>query len=398
MPLSDPGVRNLKPAEKAYKKADFDNLYLLVKPSGAKLWRFDYRLSGIRRTLALGQYPDVPLAAARTARDQARQMVAAGKDPSTEKKAAKAQARVSAENTFVNVAESFLAKMAKDKKGERTIVKNRRWLMKHCRPLHGMPVTEIKPVHIVEIVNRIQAQGHVVNAKGVREVIGRVFQFAIANAMLEVDPTPAMRGAIQKHDVESFPGLTDPKEVGGLIRAIRGYDGMATIVGALKMQAYGFARPGETRQMEWSELDFKRNVWSISAHKAKLRRVQDVPLSNQMLEIIEDMRPLTGRMQYVFQSMWRGKTVISDNTMNSALRTMGYDTTTQHCAHGFRSTASTLLNASLKFPQAVIDAQMAHLDPHKTRRIYNRAEYWDERVTMMQWWGDYLDQLAAGRG
>lgn len=396
MALSDTAVRNLKPLEKAYKKADANGLYVLVKPNGTKLWRYDYSIFGTRKTLSIGQYPLISLADARKARDAAKLKIMENVDPAADKKRAKDVATEVAANTFGLIAEDFLSKMERDGRAEPTMVKNRWMLRELAAPLTKRPITEIRPKEILSILRKLEDSGRIESAAATRAAIGRVFRYAIALDVVDTDPTYALRGALMSHTPTSFAAVTDPKQVGGLVRALKSFEGWPTLKGALLIQMYCFTRPGETRTMMWDELDLKAKIWHVPAEKTKLRRALDVPLSKQAIEVIESMRVYTGTQPNVFRSMMSGKTYLSENSMNSALRRMGF-TKEQHTAHGFRSTASTLLHSSRKFHSDTIEAQLAHKDPNAVRAIYNRSQYWDERVPMMQWYADYLDELAASR-
>lgn len=394
MPLTDTALRNLKPADKAFKKTDSAGLYVLVKPNGAKLWRFDYRFFGIRKTLALGIYPAVSLADARAARDAAKTLLAKDVDPGQQKLQERTAASNALENTFGKIADEFLVKIAADGRAAATIAKNT-WMLKDLAvSLARRPITEIEPSEVLAVLQKIERSGRIETALKMRSAIGRVFRFAIATARAKNDPTFSLRGALRRHKPTSFAAIVGEKQVGGLVRAVNGYDGWPTLAAAIQIQMYCFARPGETRSMEWAELDFDKNVWRIPAHKTKMRRPLDVPLSRQALAIIERVRPFSEDKPLVFASMMSGKTMLSENSMNSALRRMGY-MSEQHTAHGFRSTASSLLNESKLFHPDVIETQLAHQDKNAIRRIYNRAEHWDDRVRMMQWWADYLDDRAA---
>jgi len=241
----------------------------------------------------------------------------------------------------------------------------------------------------------IEKSGRVESALATRAAIGRVFRYAIATARAENDPTSALRGALQRHVPVNHAALTTKAEMGGLMRAIYGYKGWPSLVAALKIQALCFARPGETRSMEWVELDLENAIWTIPARKAKMRREHHVPLSRQAVEIIKEIRELYGEGVFVFPSMMSGKKLLSENSMNSALRRMGIGGH-EHTAHGFRSSASSILNECGEFKPDAVEAQLAHLDGSTVRRVYNRATYWEERVRMMQWWADILDQSRLG--
>ncbi|TBF80811.1 tyrosine-type recombinase/integrase [Rhizobium leguminosarum] len=391
MALTDVQIRNAKKSEKPYKLPDGKGLYLYVSTAGGKSWRIDYAYFGKRKTLTLGAYPALGLADARTRRDDVKKKLSEGLDPSLAKKREQLAAKAAAGNSFGLIADEFIAKLRRDKRAEPTIDKNT-WMLKVlAKKISPYPITQISAKDVLDVLNVIEKSGRVESALATRSAIGRVFRFAIATARAENDPTSALRGALQRHVPVSHPALTTRKEVGGVMRAIYGYRGWPSLRAALKIQALCFARPGETRSMEWSELDLKNATWTIPATKAKMRRDHHVPLSRQALQIIEEMKEVFGDNGYVFPSMMSGKKLLSENSMNSALRRMGVDAT-EHTAHGFRSSASSILNESGEFKTDAIEAQLAHLDVSKVRRVYNRAKYWDERVRMMQWWADMLDE------
>lgn len=390
MPLTDVQIRNAKAEGKPRKLTDANGLYLYVSAAGGKSWRLDYNFCGKRKTLTLGSYPTLTLADARSQRDEAKRNLAEGLDPSWAKKRQQLEAKAAAGNTFGLIADEFIDKLRRDKRAEPTITKNI-WMLKVLAAKLGpYPITQITARDVLAVLTSIEKSGRVESALATRSTVGRVFRYAIATARAEADPTSALRGALQRHVPISHPALTTRRELGGLMRAIYGYEGWPSLVAALKVQALCFARPGETRSMEWSEVDLERAIWTIPAAKSKMRREHHVPLSHQALEIIRQMKELFGERRHVFSSMMSGKDILSENSMNSALRRMGF-TEKQHTAHGFRSSASSILNDSGAFAPDVIEAQLAHLDTSKVRRIYNRASYWDQRVQMMQWWADMLD-------
>ncbi|MBY5524064.1 tyrosine-type recombinase/integrase [Rhizobium leguminosarum] len=391
MALTDVQIRNAKKSEKPYKLPDGKGLYLYVSTAGGKSWRVDYAYFGKRKTLTLGVYPSLGLADARTRRDEVKKKLSEGLDPSLAKKREQLAAKAAAGNTFGLIADEFIAKLRRDKRAEPTIDKNT-WMLKVlAKKLSPYPITQISAKDVLDVLNVIERSGRIESALATRSAIGRVFRFAIATARAENDPTSALRGALQRHVPVSHPALTTREELGGLMRAIYGYDGWPSLVAALKIQALCFARPGETRSMEWSELDLENAMWTIPAAKTKMRREHHVPLSRQAIEIIKHLKDLFGDKPEVFPSMMSGKTLLSENSMNSALRRMGVGGS-EHTAHGFRSSASSILNESGRFSPDAIEAQLAHLDAREVRRIYNRATYWDERAKMMQWWADMLDE------
>ncbi|MFL5020165.1 MAG: tyrosine-type recombinase/integrase [Rhizobium sp.] len=391
MALTDVQIRNAKKSEKPYKLPDGKGLYLYVSTAGGKSWRIDYAYFGKRKTLTLGVYPALGLADARTRRDDVKKKLSEGLYPTQAKKREQLAAKAAAGNTFGLIADEFIAKLRRDKRAEPTIDKNT-WMLKVlAKKLSPYPITQISAKDVLDVLNVIEKSGRIESALATRSVIGRVFRFAIATARAESDPTSALRGALQRHVPVSHPALTTRKELGGLMRAIYGYNGWPSLVAALKIQALCFARPGETRSMQWSELDLSNAIWIIPAAKTKMRREHHVPLSRQAIEVIKHMQDLFGGKPQVFPSMMSGKNLLSENSMNSALRRMGVGEE-EHTAHGFRSSASSILNESGAFSADAIEAQLAHLDTREVRRIYNRATYWDERVKMMQWWADMLDE------
>lgn len=390
MPLTDIQIRNAKVDGKPRKLTDASGLYLYISAAGGKSWRLDYNFFGKRKTLTLGSYPSLTLAEARSQRDEAKRKLAKGVDPSLAKKRQQLEARAAAGNTFGLLADEFIEKLRRDKRAEPTITKNT-WMLKVLAAKLGpYPITQITAKDVLGVLTNIEKSGRVESALATRSTIGRVFRYAIATARAETDPTSALRGALQRHVPVSHPALVTRYQLGGVMRAIYGYDGWPSLVAALKIQALCFARPGETRSMEWRELNFDDAIWTIPAAKAKMRREHHVPLSRQALEILAQMKELGCGGSYVFPSMMSGKKLLSENSMNSALRRMGIGSD-EHTAHGFRSSASSILNESGEFKPDAIEAQLAHLDGSTVRRIYNRAVYFDERVRMMQWWADMLD-------
>lgn len=391
MPLTDIAVRNAKPGVKLRKLADSGNLYLAVAPTGTKSWRMDYSYLGKRKTLSIGTYPATTLSEAREKRDAAKRVLEGNNDPAVAKRREKLATHAANGNTFGVIADEFLGKLLRDGRAGPTITKNTWMLNELASPLRPYPITEISAKDVLDVLRSIEKSGRVESALATRATIGRVFRYAIATARAESDPTSALRGALQRHVPRNHPAITDINKLGGLMRAIYGYEGWPSLCAALKVQALCFARPSETRTMEWEEVDIDKAVWTIPAAKAKMRRPHEVPLSLQALQILNEMKEKFGQQQHIFPSMMSGKKVLSENSMNSALRRMGF-TAEEHTAHGFRATASTILNGSGLFGSDAIEAQLAHMDTRKVRRIYNRASYWEERVRMMQWWADLLDE------
>jgi integrase len=396
MPLTDASVRNAKASSKPQKISDGGGLFLFIPPSGGKLWRLAYRFAGKQRTLALGVHPAVSLADARAGRDQAKKLLAQGIDPSVQRKVARQAAIVSAANTFQLVAEELIAKHKREGRAEVTLNKSR-WLLSLAYGAIGeRPVSEISAPEVLDVLRKVERRGRYETAKRLRSLCGRVFRYAIATSRAERDPTGDLRGALTVHQVTHRATIVDPKAIGALLRAIDDFDGQPATRAALRFEPYVFARPKELRHAEWSEFDLDTAVWSIPAAKMKMRRPHRVPLSRQSLAIIRDLKEFTGQGRWLFPSVRTVLRPISENTLNAALRRLGY-ASDEMCTHGFRAMASTRLNEMGRWNPDAIERQLSHQEPNAVRRAYTHAtEYWAERVEMMQAWSDYLDQLRQG--
>jgi integrase len=297
--------------------------------------------------------------------------------------------------TFGIVADDLIAKKINEGRAAATIVKMR-WLLEQARPLLGTrPISEISAVEVLAVLKKVEAKGKLETARRMRSAIGEVFRYAIATSRATVDPTYGLRGALTAPTVKYRAAITDAKELGALLRAIDTFEGQPTTVAALKLMAMLFPRPGELRLAEWSEFDLEKAVWTIPALRAKMRREHRVPLPRQALAILEGLQPYTGQGALVFPGLRSVKRAISENTLNAALRRMGCPQD-EMTSHGFRAAASTLLNESGKFSADAIERALAHQDADAVRRPYARGEHWQERVTMGQWWADYLDTLRDG--
>ena len=388
-------VTSARPREREYKLTDGAGLYLLVKPNGRKLWRLNYAYLGKQRTLSFGAWPDVGLADARERRDEARKLIAAGLDPSHEAKLAEARAMLSEENSFKLVAEEWVAKQEREGMSEVTLSKIR-WLLAKAYPRIGSrPVAKITPQEALTVLRSIEATGRYESARRMRSVLGRVFRYAIATTRAEMDPSRDLRGALTVPKAKHLAAITTPKGAGELMRAIEGYTGHAITLFGLRLSAHLFVRPGELRQAEWSEFDFDRSVWNIPEQKMKMRRPHRVPLSTQVIALFEQLWELTGTGKYCFPSFRSPLRPMSENTVNAALRALGFSQE-EMTAHGFRAMAATLLNETGKFNPDAIERQLAHMETNAIRRAYTRGEYWDERVRMMQYWSDQLDEMRDG--
>jgi integrase len=393
MALTDTAIRNAKPSAKAYKLADSAGLYLEVMPNGARYWRMRYRYAGKDTRLALGVYPEVTLAAARLRRDAARATLRDGRDPGAERKADKVRRVVAIGSTFDAVSREWMATQKK-KLAPATFAKSQ-WLLDQVMPwLGSRPIAEIDPPELLSALKRIEARGAHETAHRTKEKCGQVFRYAIAHGIATRDPSADLRGILAPIVRTSRAAITDPTKVGALLRAIDGYTGQHVTRCALRLAPLLFVRPGELRAMEWAELDLDAAEWRIPAHRMKMREAHVVPLSSQAVTILRELYPLTGRGRYCFPSIRTAAAPMSENTINAALRSLGYDKDTM-TGHGFRAMASTRLN-ELGWAPDVIERQLAHAERNKVRAAYNRAQYMAERQTMMQAWADYLDGLRTG--
>lgn len=393
--LTDTAIRKAKPKDKPYKVSDSQGLYLLVNPRGSKLWRVKYRINGVERKLAIGPYPEITLAEARSARDAARRQLAHSIDPNFVKRQARIEAGIRASNSFSSVAQELIEKKTREGLAEPTLAKMR-WFVKLLGTDFGKrPVAEITPQELLHELRKHERRGRLETANLLRAFASRVFRYSVATARAERDPAQLLIGALTTPRVKHFPAITDPVTFGALLRAIEDYQGDPAVMHALKLTPHVFQRPGEVRHMEWTEVDFGKAVWIIPDGKMKMRQPHSVPLSRQSLTILTNMRSLSGSGRYVFPSIRSRARPISENTINAALRRMGYPKD-QMTAHGFRTSASSLLNESGKWNPDAIERALAHMVAGSVRRIYNQSAYWAERVEMAQWWSDYLDELREG--
>lgn len=393
MALSDTAIRAAKPREQQFKLNDEKGLLLIVRPTGGKLWRLKYRFAGKEQQFTIGTYPEVGLKEARERRDAARALLAQGKDPSAEKKRDKVAAAISAGNTFKLVAEEHIAKRQREGAATATIAKAH-WHLSRLEKLHNRPIAEIEAFEVLDVLRKLETRGNLEAARQIRAFASRIFRYGVATTRCKSDPAALLVGALIAPTVKNHAAITDPREVGKLLRAIDGYEGQPSTHYALRLAPHVFVRPGELRQAEWSEFDLEGAVWTIPASRTKMRKEHAVPLSRQAVAILREAERISGAGALAFPGL-RGNRPISNNTMNAALRRLGYghDDMT---AHGFRAMASTLLNQSGKWRPDVVERALAHGERDKIRAAYNRAQYWEERVEMAQWWSDYLDTLRKG--
>ena len=392
MSLTEVAIRAARAAQRPYKVSDEKGLYLLVKPNGARLWRYKYRHAGIEKLLAIGRYPDVSLREARDRRDDARKLVANHVDPSLKKRIG----REGRANTFAAVGEEWL-ETKRVSLSASTWQRDRDQLVKIVGPYLGKrPIAEIEAPELLSVLKRLEKKGLHDTAHRVRAVCGRVFRYAIATGRASRDISGDLKGALAAKGTQSYAAITDPARVGQLVRAIEDYDGQATTHAALKLAPYVFVRPGELRAAEWSEFDLDRSEWRIPAERMKMREAHIVPLARQALEILRELHKRTGEGRFVFPAIGKRERPLSENTLNAALRRLGY-AKDEMTAHGFRTIASTLLNEQGWHPD-LIELQLAHKERNKVRAAYNRAQRLEERRKMMRAWADYVDELRERTG
>jgi integrase len=397
MALTDTFVRQVKHTGKPAgdKHTDGAGMYLLVK-AGGKYWRMDYTYAAKRKTLALGVYPEVSLAEARDRRAAARKLLANEIDPSTAKKEDRQAKSHSAANTFEAVARIWLEKTTA-KRAEVTQSRVTTLLEKDVFPFIGkMPISTIKPRDVLDkAVRKIEARGSIETAHRAKQICGQIFRYAVAVGLAERDVTADLRGALSAIPESHFSAITEPKQAGELMRSIFDYTGNPFTVAALKLSALVFVRPGELRTAERAEVDLDVAEWRIPGSKMKMKVDHLVPLSMQAMEILRGVHPLTGHGRYVFPSLRTGERPMSENTVNAALRGMGYSIEV-HTAHGFRAMARTILDEVLGERVDLIEHQLAHAVKDPNGRAYNRTAHLPARRVMMQTWADYLDKLRVG--
>lgn len=396
MALNDTGIKNLKFTGKAIKHTDGQGLYLLVNQAG-KYWRMDYAFAGKRKTLALGVYPAVSLAKARKRRDEAREQLAENIDPNITKKQARANLIAEHAATFEKVADIWLKKTASQRKAitEEKLVN---WLRHDIYPIIGsIPVSLLTAPDVLRVLRKLEARGVSDTVRRIKQIISRVMAFAVSEGMTQGNPASHIqnRDSFERRKTKHHPAIIDPVSFGGLLRAIRGYTGSKTTHNALELSPLVFVRPGEMRLAEWSEFDLDKAVWEIPAQKMKMGIAHTVPLSRQAVTILRQQHAISGHGKHVFPSIRGQGRPMSENTVNAALRTLGFDGET-HTHHGFRASARTMLDERLGLRVEHIEMQLAHKVKDANGNAYNRTSFWDARVKMMQVWADYLDLLRNG--
>ena len=395
MALTDLKIRQALPREREYKIGDAGGLYILVRPGGSKLWRMKYRTGGREQKLSFGAWPAVSLRDARLRRDEARVEIGRGGNPAKRLRKERIEEEIGLGHTFAEVATEYIEKCAQEGYAETTLAKAR-WFLDILSPSIGRtPVAEVSPHELLSALRRIERKGHRESARRARSFASRVFRYAVATLRAEHDPAQPLRGALVAPVTRHYAAITDPPKLGGLLRAIEGFEGSPVTLQALRIAPHVFVRPGELRHATWDEFDVEDAVWKIPEARMKSRRPHAVPLSRQVIGLLEEFARLRGQKGYVFGSLVARGRPMSENTLNAALRRMGYSGD-EMTAHGLRATASTLLNESGLWSHDAIERALAHQDANAVRGIYHRGQHWEERVRMAQWWSDYLDELRDG--
>ncbi|RJF86107.1 tyrosine-type recombinase/integrase [Sphingomonas cavernae] len=393
--LSAVAIKAAKGRKKPYKLTDRDGLYLLVTPSGGRYWRMNYRHLGKQKTLAFGVWPDTGLAEAREHRDAARKVLARGDDPAERIRLERIAASVAAANSFKAVADEWLGKVEREGRSAATM-KKLRWLLDYINASIGKrPIASISAQELLVMLRKMEGKERYETAKRLRSTCSQIFRFAIATARAERDVAADLRGALIAPKPVHRAAITAPKKAGALLRALDAFEGHFNTRAALRLLPHVFVRPGELRFAEWADFDLDKAVWTVPAHKTKMRRAHTIPLSRQALAILATIEHDADYSRFLFPSLRSLDRPMSENTINAALRRMGY-AQDEMTGHGFRAMAATLLNEMGLWHPDAIERQLAHCDNNAVRRAYTRGEYWDERVRMMQHWSDHLDFLRGG--
>ena len=394
MKLNNAKISKEKPRDKEFKLFDGGGLYLLVRPNGSKLWKHRLRINGREQKLSYGAYPLVSLKEAREKRDTTNLSLSRGENPVQQRREAKLAAQFRGNNLFEDVANEFISKREQEGLAPTTLKKSR-WFLSLLTPSIGRrPIDEVTSLELLGALKKIEKRGHRESAKKTRSFASRVFQYAVITGRCTSDPAHPLRGALVAPVARQYAAITDPDELGKLLRAIDQFDGFPASRYALRILPHVFVRPGELRLAEWREFDFDKAEWLIPAGRMKARRAHRVPLSRQVCTMLEELKTIGSPGELVFASLHARGRPISENTINQSLRRLGY-TGSEMTGHGFRSTASTLLNESGKWSADAIERALAHRDSNVIRGIYHRGEHWSERVEMAQWWSNYLDDLMA---
>ena len=392
VPLTDTKLRGLKPEATVYRIADTNGLTIEVRPTGLKFWRYRYRFAGKPTMLTLGEYPATGLADARAARDTARAQLKAGVNPAQVVQAKRAAGVLNAETTFGAIAKEMLAKRTKEGLSAGSIAREERMVEKELAGLVSVPIADVTAPMLLAALRKVESRGVIETAHRARSLAGMVFRYAIATARATYNPAADLAGALQAPKKQHFASVTDPDKVGDLLRAIHAYQGSPTVMAALKLAPLVFVRPGELRTAQWAHIDLDAAEWRFTASKTGTPHI--VPLSTQAVAILTELQPFTQRSDYVFPSIRSAKRPMSENTVNVALKAMGFDGETM-TGHGFRAMARTILDEVLGYRPDFIEHQLAHAVRDPNGRAYNRTAHLPERRKMMQGWSDYLENLRT---
>jgi integrase len=395
-PLTDTQVKAAKPRAKTYTLADGGGMYLEVASTGSKIWRLAYRQEGGKSNrLTFGAYPEVTLLEARAKRAAARKVISDGRDPAQVKRDEKLAKTAVDAHTFEALAREWLAKTSADR-AESTQRKNTSWLEKNIFPSIGaMPISKIKPRDVLVALHKIEARGAIESAHKIKQLCGQVFRFAVAAGLAEHDVTADLRDALSTVPEAHYAAITEPNQVARLLRSIYAYKGHVYATTALRLSPMVFQRPGELRSMEWAEIDLDGAEWRIPGQKMKMRNDHIVPLATQAVDLLRRLNAATGNGKYVFPSIRTDERCMSENTINAALRSMGYEKEVM-TGHGFRAMARTIMDEVLGERVDLIEHQLAHQVKDVNGRAYNRTAHLPARREMMQRWADYLDTLRGG--
>lgn len=397
--LSDTTVRKAKPKAKPYKLADSGGLYLLVAPNGSRHWRLKYRFdrradgNGFKeKSISLGAYPEISLAEARESRDEGRKLLAKGINPSG--RVGRSRGVGVPADSLKSNAEAWLS--ARTKALAEVTIDKKRWMLEAFiyPKLGDRPINALTAPELLAALRAIEVGDRHETAHRTLQLMHSIIRWAIAEGRAERNVASDIRGLLAPVVTTNRAAIVEPARVGELLRAIDGYQGEPSATYALRIAPYVFLRPGELRAAEWKEFDIDRAEWRVPAERMKMRRLHVVPLSEQVAHLLGELHTFTGRGRLLFPSLRTNERCISENTLNAALRRLGFRQD-EHCAHGFRSTASTLLN-ELGWDTDLIELQLAHAEKDKVRAAYNRAQRLADRRKMMQAWADYLDGLRAG--
>ena len=394
--LSATAINNAKPKDKPYKLADEKGLYLFIQATGSKLWRFDYRFLGKRKTLALGSYPDVSLSHARDKRDKARNLLSIDPpiDPSENRKAERSSKLLSSENSFEVIAREWWQTHMKNKAASHKNKVIRRFELYLFPWIGSKPITDITAPQMLQVVKRIETLNKLETAHRALQTAGQVFRYAVQTGRAIRDVTVDLKGALPPTSIKHMAAFTEPKQISELLRAIDGFGGTLTVQCALKLSPLVFVRPSELRQAKWRDIDLDAGEWRYLVSKTKTDHL--VPLSTQAIDILRTIHPLSGHGEYVFQGGHSPLRPMSEAAINAALKRMGYDTQSEITGHGFRAMARTILHERLSIDPHIIEHQLAHKVPDALGAAYNRTKFIEQRKLMMQQWADYLDELKAG--